>query len=67
MCGSEDNAVVVYNKMITTPFLRDSFDTGAAYGSSDDECFASAVEFNKHANIILAGNSKGVIKIMKLM
>eukprot|EP00011_Vannellida_sp_DIVA3-517-6-12_P006909 CAMPEP_0114613454 /NCGR_PEP_ID=MMETSP0168-20121206/5140_1 /TAXON_ID=95228 ORGANISM="Vannella sp., Strain DIVA3 517/6/12" /NCGR_SAMPLE_ID=MMETSP0168 /ASSEMBLY_ACC=CAM_ASM_000044 /LENGTH=753 /DNA_ID=CAMNT_0001824459 /DNA_START=125 /DNA_END=2386 /DNA_ORIENTATION=- len=66
MCGSEDNAVVVYNKMINTPFLRDSFNTGATFGACDDESFASSVCFNKHANVILAGNSKGIIKIMKL-
>jgi len=63
-CGSEDNRVVVYNNMITSPILSNSFETGVK--EQDAGRYGSAVCWNKHANIMLSGNSAGILKILRL-
>lgn len=63
-CGSEDNSVIVYNLMITSPILRHSFEVGIK--EQDNGRYVSAVCWNKHANVMLASNDAGIVKITKL-
>ena len=63
-CGSEDNSVVIYNLMISSPILKQSFEVGIK--EQDTNRYVSAVCWNKHANVMLAGNDAGIIQLSKL-
>ena len=62
--GGENNVVNIYNKELSTPILDHSFASGSF--ELDRQKFVSAVCWNKHANVLLAGNNSGVVKLLKL-
>jgi hypothetical protein len=57
-CGSENNSIFLYNLMISTPVLR--YPYGESLG------VVSALNWNKHGDILLAGNDLGEVQILKL-
>lgn len=79
-CGSEDKAMYVYYKGLPRPMLSQRIDEhvyhagGAGAGTTSlaaddrqDIDFVSAVCWKKNSNVLLAANSRGVIKIMELV
>jgi len=70
-CGSENNGVYAYYKMMSKPIV------GYKFGSSnpvtgeemedDASQFVSSVCWRKESNVLLAANSQGTIKILELV
>ncbi|XP_070504052.1 E3 ubiquitin-protein ligase COP1-like [Chironomus tepperi] len=82
-CGSEDNSLCIYYKGLSKQLFNlrfdlqqqqrySGYDIDTKVGSSDNE-FVSAVCWKKshspaqQSNVIIAGNSKGIIKILELV
>jgi len=60
--GSEDNACYVYSSKVGQPLLTHSFNTGQK--NKDERSFVSAVCWKPDSNVIVAGNSRGFIKLL---
>jgi len=60
-CGSENNSVYLYNLMMSSPIVKYAFDDHSTVG------VVSALNWNKHGDILLAGNDLGEIQILKLV
>ncbi|KAI7883273.1 WD40 repeat-like protein [Lichtheimia hyalospora FSU 10163] len=73
-CGSEDNCVYAYHKDCKTPVASFKFPSTAnpleasLFPSADDgyRAFVSSSCWKSGTNTLLAANSKGVIKVLKL-
>ncbi|RKP10412.1 WD40-repeat-containing domain protein, partial [Thamnocephalis sphaerospora] len=70
-CGSEDNHIYTYFTPITrpaiqTPFAAPSIVTGRESHSDDPTLFVSAVAWRRTENVMIAGNSHGVVKMLEL-
>lgn len=71
-CGSEDNSLYVYYKRLPQPLFSIKFDgqydveRNGVTTSADLNEFVSAVCFRDNSNVIVAANSRGVIKILEL-
>lgn len=69
-CGSEDNALYIYYKGLSKQLFNYNIDAGTsvAVGKSNDiNEFVSAVCWRKDCNVVLAANSKGLIKVFELI
>ncbi|CAO1352735.1 unnamed protein product [Diamesa hyperborea] len=77
-CGSEDNSLCVYYKGLSKQLFNLKFDLQTARynsgvevesktASASDNDFVSAVCWRKQSNTIIAGNSRGIIKILELV
>ncbi|XP_076041505.1 E3 ubiquitin-protein ligase COP1-like isoform X1 [Oratosquilla oratoria] len=71
-CGSENNALYVYYKGLSKKLFSFKFDQRKStleQDSKDEDSsdFVSAVCWRKGSNIIAAGNSLGVIKILEMV
>lgn len=62
VCGSEDNAVYVYYKGLSKFLFHYNLDEQLEKCSD----FISAVCWKRNSNIVVAANSKGVIKVMEI-
>ncbi|KAI6704101.1 hypothetical protein NL676_013237 [Syzygium grande] len=67
-CGSETNEVVVYHKDFPRPAAWHSFDSPCAghVGKNADLTFVSAVCWKRDSPVMLAANSRGIIKVLAL-
>lgn len=71
-CGSEDNSLSVYYKDLSKQLFSYKFTdteisaTFEPVNLSDGNEFVSAVCWRKSNDILMAGNSKGIIKILEL-
>lgn len=75
-CGSEDNSLTVYFKDVSKKLFSYKFGSHDAemglssnyepVNLSDGNEFVSAVCWRKTNDVIMAGNSKGIIKILEL-
>lgn len=73
-CGSEDNALTVYFKDVSKKLFSYKFNDldmqiSSAFepvNLSDGNEFVSAVCWRKSDDVLMAGNSKGIIKILEL-
>lgn len=70
-CGSEDNALYIYYKGLSKQLFNYNIDAEtavvAANKPSDVNEFVSAVCWRKDCNVVLAANSKGLIKVFELI
>ena len=73
-CGSEDNSLCVYYKGLSKQLFNLKFNATTPPRSisdlertSDGSDFVSAVCWRKQSNIIIAGNSEGIIKILEIV
>lgn len=69
-CGSEDNALYIYYKGLSKQLFNYNIDAGTSVvvGKSNDvNEFVSAVCWRKDCNVVLAANSKGLIKVFELV
>jgi E3 ubiquitin-protein ligase RFWD2 len=73
-CGSEDNSLCVYYKGLSKQLFNLKFNATTPPRSisdlertSDGNDFVSAVCWRKQSNIIIAGNSEGIIKILEII
>jgi E3 ubiquitin-protein ligase RFWD2 len=76
-CGSEDNSLCVYYKGLSQQLFNLSFDLKAGAPSrnslieiergADANDFVSAVCWRKDSDVVIAGNSRGIIKILELV
>lgn len=69
-CGSEDNALYIYYKGLSKQLFNYNIDAGTSVvvGKSNDvNEFVSAVCWRKDCNVVLAANSKGLIKVFELI
>lgn len=69
-CGSEDNALYIYYKGLSKQLFNYNIDAGSSVvvGKSNDlNEFVSAVCWRKDCNVVLAANSKGLIKVFELV
>ncbi|KAI9323379.1 WD40-repeat-containing domain protein [Dichotomocladium elegans] len=67
-CGSEDNHVYAYHKDIKSPIAKFRFpmadDSGATNGRY--RAFVSSLCWKSDSSVLVAANSKGIIKVLKL-
>ena len=68
-CGSENNSIYVYYKGLSKALFSYPIST---HQPADDDSessyeFVSALCWRKHSNVILAANSLGIIKVLKLV
>lgn len=64
-CGSETNTVFCYYKALPMPILSHGISTGEdGVGMGGD--FVSCVCWGRRSNMLLAGNSAGLVKVMSL-
>lgn len=70
-CGSEDNALYVYYKGLSKQLFSFKIDGPAKVSDperpTDLNEFVSAVCWRKNCNVVLAANSRGLIKILELV
>ncbi|CAL4062949.1 unnamed protein product, partial [Meganyctiphanes norvegica] len=71
-CGSENNALYVYYKGLSRKLFNLKFDQrrwmlDQEQKEEESTDFVSAVCWRKGSNIIAAGNSKGIIKILQMV
>ncbi|XP_055636606.1 E3 ubiquitin-protein ligase COP1-like isoform X1 [Toxorhynchites rutilus septentrionalis] len=72
-CGSEDNSLCVYYKGLSKQLFNLKFNNTVPRSiteqerSNDGSEFVSAVCWRKQSNIIIAGNSEGIIKILEIV
>eukprot|EP00300_Choanocystis_sp_HF-7_P009513 c16471_g1_i2.p1 GENE.c16471_g1_i2~~c16471_g1_i2.p1 ORF type:complete len:571 (-),score=106.81 c16471_g1_i2:99-1811(-) len=66
VCGSEDNSVVAYFKTLSTPAIRHDFSDPNSVENPNAPSFVSALCWKPKSNILLAANSRGLIKALKL-
>ncbi|XP_062561026.1 E3 ubiquitin-protein ligase COP1-like isoform X1 [Armigeres subalbatus] len=76
-CGSEDNSLCVYYKGLSKQLFNLKFSssnnnsTGRSISDTERNTegndFVSAVCWRKQSNIIIAGNSEGIIKILEIV
>lgn len=70
-CGSEDNSLYVYYKGLSKQLFSYKIDVGQRVSdlerSNDLNEFVSAVCWRKQCNVILAANSRGLIKVLELV
>ncbi|RKP22969.1 WD40-repeat-containing domain protein, partial [Syncephalis pseudoplumigaleata] len=70
-CGSENNNIYTYfaplsQPAIVTPFNTTSFLRGQESRSTDPTLFVSAVAWRRTRNVMLASNSHGEVKMLRL-
>uniref|UniRef100_A0A336LHD4 CSON013668 protein n=1 Tax=Culicoides sonorensis TaxID=179676 RepID=A0A336LHD4_CULSO len=70
-CGSEDNSLSLYYKNLPTQlfsykFTNTDFTNGYETNNTNDSEFVSAVCWRRTNDVLMAGNSKGIIKILEL-
>jgi E3 ubiquitin-protein ligase RFWD2 len=75
-CGSENNAVYVYSKQISSPMLTYQYNctrgllpssaVGETGQSPEPSEFVSAVTWRNSSNVLLAANSQGHIKVLEM-
>ena len=75
-CGSENNAVFVYSKQVSSPLLTYQYNPARGFlpGSSagdpsqspEPPAFVSAVSWRNSSNVLLAANSQGQVKVLAL-
>ncbi|CAG7824982.1 unnamed protein product [Allacma fusca] len=71
-CGSEDNSLYVYSKVLANPLFSFKFDAhlgmfGRPIPENTSTEFVSAVAWKKDSPIIIGANSQGSIKILQLV
>lgn len=71
-CGSEDNALYIYYKGLSKQLFSFKIDGNATKVSDTERAndlneFVSAVCWRKGCNVVLAANSRGLIKILELV
>lgn len=71
-CGSENNSLYVYYKGLSKELFSLKFDQrkwvlDPEQNEEESSLFVSAVCWRKGSNIIAAGNSKGIIKILQMV
>lgn len=69
-CGSEDNALYIYYKGLSKPLFSYKIDSNKISDIdrlSEVSDFVSAVCWRKGCNVVLAANSRGLIKILELV
>lgn len=70
-CGSEDNALYIYYKGLSKQLFNYNIDAGTSVVANnktiDMNEFVSAVCWRKDCNVVLAANSKGLIKVFELV
>lgn len=69
-CGSEDNALYIYYKGLSKPLFSYKIDSNKISDTdrmSEVSDFVSAVCWRKGCNVVLAANSRGLIKILELV
>ncbi|KAA0200276.1 hypothetical protein HAZT_HAZT000769 [Hyalella azteca] len=71
-CGSENNSLYVYykdlpKKMISFRFDQRRFVVDPEAREEDSTDFVSAVCWRKGSNVLVAGNSQGIIKVLQMV
>eukprot|EP00007_Cunea_sp_BSH-02190019_P009671 CAMPEP_0174242138 /NCGR_PEP_ID=MMETSP0417-20130205/26564_1 /TAXON_ID=242541 /ORGANISM="Mayorella sp, Strain BSH-02190019" /LENGTH=821 /DNA_ID=CAMNT_0015321497 /DNA_START=54 /DNA_END=2515 /DNA_ORIENTATION=- len=59
--GSENNSVVVYSRELEHPMISHSFNSG--FEGSDKLAYVSALCWKASSNVLVAGNSNGIVKV----
>jgi WD40 repeat protein len=62
--GSENNSVVVYSRELQHPMISHSFNSG--FQDSDKLAYVSALCWKASSNVLVAGNSNGIVKVIGL-
>jgi len=62
--GSENNSVYVYSTNFSNPSFTHTFNTNNIL--EDEDAYVSAVGWNGKGNILVAGNSGGIVKVLSM-
>jgi len=66
-CGSETNYVHIFHRHLSDPMISHNFGVHSENDQDDSMTFISSVCWRRKSNMLLVGNSQGLINIMELV
>eukprot|EP00299_Pterocystis_sp_00344_P015980 c7994_g1_i2.p1 GENE.c7994_g1_i2~~c7994_g1_i2.p1 ORF type:complete len:581 (+),score=140.67 c7994_g1_i2:57-1799(+) len=66
-CGSETNQICIYNRMLSHPVVVHDLNTNEQVSDDEVSPFVSAVCWCRNSNILVAGNSQGMVNVLEVV